>query len=367
MDRRSAWLDNLRVTLIAGVIVAHAATAYIVEVDWYYDERTTNEVVRTLVTFPVFMAGIFGLGPLFLVAGTMSVGSVRRRGPAGFARSRLLRLGVPLLVFVLLIDPLADYLGSRPEDGGTLGGYLLDRTGTRDLGPMWFVAALLLYSLVFAGWRALRPAPAPRTEAPAALELVAFAAAIALGAWLLWLRWTYVGDTPFNTNLGHWGQAVGLFVLGVFAGERGWLESIAPQRARRMGWFALAGMLALAALAGYALAGDAFESRMTGGLHWEAVAFAIIQGVVAVTFSLWILVWFRGRWDHAGALAVKAGRGSYAAYLIHPLVLVSVSLLLSGAPLPPEVKFLIVAGLGVPATFAAGYALTRLPGLRRIL
>jgi hypothetical protein len=34
---------------------------------------------------------------------------------------------------------------------------------------------------------------------------------------------------------------------------------------------------------------------------------------------------------------------------------------------PPEAKFLIVAGVGVPATFAIGYGLTRVPGLRRVL
>jgi len=37
--------------------------------------------------------------------------------------------------------------------------YLTNRTGTGDTGPMWFVAVLLTFSLVYAGWRALRPAP----------------------------------------------------------------------------------------------------------------------------------------------------------------------------------------------------------------
>ena len=66
---RTAWLDNLRVVLIGGVITAHVATAYIVEVDWYFEERTTSEALTTAVTFPVFMAAIFGLGPLFSMRG----------------------------------------------------------------------------------------------------------------------------------------------------------------------------------------------------------------------------------------------------------------------------------------------------------
>ena len=39
---RLAWMDTLRVTAIAGVIVMHAATAYILDIDWYYQERTTS-------------------------------------------------------------------------------------------------------------------------------------------------------------------------------------------------------------------------------------------------------------------------------------------------------------------------------------
>lgn len=365
---RRAWLDNLRVTLIAGVIVAHAATAYIVDVGWYYEERTTNEAVRTAVTFPVFMAGIFGLGPLFLIAGMLSVRSVGIRGPAGFVRSRLLRLGLPLVVFVLLIDPVADYLGHLPAEGSTsLADYLLDRTGTRDLGPMWFVAALLVCSVGLAAWRAVRPAPPPVVGVARRSDLVGFAAGIAVASWLIWLRWTYTGDTPFNTNFGHWGQAVGLFLLGVVAGERGWLETLTQQRAHRLGWVALGGMVLLAGLAGYTLANDAFETTMTGGLHWETTMFAVIAGTVAVCFSLWIVELFHRRWNHAGPVAAKAGRGSYAAYVIHPLVLVVVSLACWPLPLVPEAKFVIVALVGVPATFAAGYLLTLLPGIRRVL
>jgi hypothetical protein len=39
------WVDNLKITLITGAVV-HAATAYIVDIDWYYDtEGTTSRTV----------------------------------------------------------------------------------------------------------------------------------------------------------------------------------------------------------------------------------------------------------------------------------------------------------------------------------
>jgi glucan biosynthesis protein C len=363
---RAPWLDNLRVVLIGGVIVAHAATAYIVEVSWYYEERTTSELTRTVVTFPVFMAAIFGLGPLFLVAGLMAARSVRGRGPAVFARTRLLRLGLPLLLFCLLIDPVADYLGDLAEQHDSLAGYLLDRTGTRDFGPMWFVAALLVFSLGYAAWRGLAPRVPSTGQVVTRAQLAGFAAAIAGMSWIVWLRWTYTDPTPFNANFGHWGQSAGLFALGVCAGERGWLETLSRRRVRRLGWIAVSGVVALALLAGYTLADDDFGS-MAGGLHWQSVMFAAIAGVTGVAVALWVTSWFRRRWNSAGPVAQRAGRGSYAAYLIHPPVLVLASLACLPLPLPPTLKFLVVAAVGVPAAFTTGYALTRIPGLRRIL
>jgi glucans biosynthesis protein C len=363
---RSAWLDNLRVVLIGGVITAHVATAYIVEVDWYFEERTTSEALTTAVTFPVFLAAIFGLGPLFLVAGMLSARSLAAKGSEEFVRTRLLRLGVPLVFFCLVIDPLADYLGNLPASDLALWDYVVDRSGTRDFGPMWFVAALLLYSLLYAAWRAVRPRALETGQVVTAAQLAGFAAAIAALSWAFWLQWSYTADTPFNANFGHWGQASVLFVLGIACGERGWFDTLAWERARRMGWVSIGGMLLITGLAGSVLADDDFES-MAGGVHWQSAAFAAVAGVVGVAVSLWVASWFRRRWNHAGQTAQRAGRGSYAAYVIHPVVLVLISLACLPLAVPPEAKFLIVAGVGVPATFAIGYGLTRVPGLRRVL
>jgi hypothetical protein len=49
-----------------------------------------------------------------------------------------------LLGFVVLVDPLTDYLGSVAEgERPRLWPYLVDQTGTRDTGPLWFVVLLL--------------------------------------------------------------------------------------------------------------------------------------------------------------------------------------------------------------------------------
>lgn len=97
------------------------------------------------------------------------------------------------------------------------------------------------------------------------------------------------------------------------------------------------------------------------------MSFAILYGVVSVAFSVWCLAWVRRRWPSHGALMTKAGRGSYATYVVHPVVLVAVMLAFRLVPLGPEVKFVLVAVVAVPVCFTVGYALTRLPLVRRVL
>ena len=355
------WVDNLRVLVIAGVIVVHTATAYVVDIaGWYYeDERTTSELWSTLLAIPAFFAALFALGPLFLIAGWFSVPSIARRGPAGFARSRLLRLGVPMLVFVVLLQPLGDYVGNLWSEARSFVHYL----GITELSVMWFAAALLAFSLVYAAWEHLhpgvaRPAPLrPRT-------IVAAILAIAASSFAVWLVWPPDKEVFLNLRLPEWPQGAVLFALGVHAARAGWLHNLSGSMARRLGRMAGAG--ALGVMVFLAVAAPSGELPTTGA-NWPTMLFAILDGVIAVGFALWFVTWLQRRWPAHGELVARASRASYATYFIHPLVLTTIMVLLASLPLVPELKFLLVSAAAIPACFAAGYALTRLPGTSQVL
>ncbi|HEU4513892.1 MAG TPA: acyltransferase [Nocardioidaceae bacterium] len=366
---RRAWMDNLRIVLISGVIVAHAATAYVVDVGWYYEERTTSEVSETLFSFPVFLGGIFGLSPLLVMAGWLSVSSLRRRGASRFVRARLVRLGIPLVLFAVLVDPLADWLGGTAAgETRSLVSYLTDVGGDRDVGPMWFVAAILVFSVGYAVLRARRPAPDPAAELRVR-HLAVIAATIAVLDVLTWLRWGYLSDTWWDLNWQHWPQAAGLFALGVLAGERGWLRALPAHVERRAAWVSVAGLAALCALAAYSLSQALEQPDFTeAGASWGTAVFAVIDGAVAVALSIWVMAWFERRWNGPpGRVTAAAARGSYATYVLHPVPMVLLSWLLAPVALAPELKFAVVAALAVPLCFVVGYAVTRIPGVGRVL
>ena len=105
-------MDNLRVAVITGVIVLHVATAYVLDISWYYEERTASGVTEAILAVLFLPTALFAMAVLFLVAGMLTARSMARKGAKGFWRDRLLRLGMPVVVFIVVVGPATSVLGS---------------------------------------------------------------------------------------------------------------------------------------------------------------------------------------------------------------------------------------------------------------
>jgi uncharacterized membrane protein YeiB len=82
---------------------------------------------------------------------------------------------------------------------------------------------------------------------------------------------------------------------------------------------------------------------------------------------VWFTALIRARWSGDGPLRARAGRASSATYVLHPLVLTAIIVLFASLALVPELKFLAVAVVAVPVCFLAGYAVTRVPAISKVL
>lgn len=363
VERHDAWVDNLRVLVIAGVIVVHTATAYVSDViGWYYDdEQAVIEPWSSIVAVPAFFLATFALGPLFLVAGWYSVRSIEHRGVGGFVRTRLLRLGVPIVLYVLVLQPFTDYIGNRYQERGSFWFYF----GATEVAVMWFASALLVFSLAFGLWTASTSRPQPR-PAPLTLSLVVRAAAtIAATSFVIWLMWPLEDEVLLNLRWPAWPQGAVLFALGVHAARHGWLDELPPTVMRRSGWTTLGATVALMLLLAVAFLADDEELATRGDV--PTVLFAVLYGVIGVAWALWCVAWMQRRWASCRPMVAAAARSSYATYFIHPLVLTSLMLMCRPIPLESPAKFVLVSLIGLPASFAVGHGLSRLPGLSRVL
>lgn len=356
---RLAYLDNLKVLLVTGIILGHAIITYADVGSWAYREPSQHQLFNLVATTVVALGSLFAMGLFFLISGLLTPGPVARKGPGAFLRDRALRLGAPFLAYLMFFPALA-WLGAHGQQ--PIGWFYAQRRSYWDPGPLWFVAVLFMFSAAYVGWRSVRPRPAGASPMPRGVLPIAVAA-ITIGSILVRVRFPIDSYQLFAAHVWQWPQCITLFVLGIAAAERGWLNPI-PVRLRRAGGrLALGGIAIVLVAMGTASDLDPF----TGGLSWQAALTAACEGMIAVGLSLWLPGTFQHHFNTTGRLGSALGRAAFGAYVIQAPILVTISLLARDLPVAPEVKFFLVAPAAITASFGIAWLLTRAPGLRRVL
>jgi peptidoglycan/LPS O-acetylase OafA/YrhL len=371
---RLGYVDNLRVLLTVLVLAHHCAVTYGALPLWYWTEPSTSPSGIALMLL-VIVNQFYFMGLFFLLSGLFAPGSVDRKGPGAFAKDRLLRLGVPLVAFWLVARPVLS-LRDWPARSAEGESFLRFWFTVGDVGPLWFAEVLLVMSLAYAAFRALRARSAarsglPHTGEPTTVDaaphpvrfrmIAGLVAVLAVGTFLWRLvvpsgtYWELLG-LPSPAYLP---QYVMLFVVGLLAARRGWLTTLTVRQGR------VALVVAPVSL-GLALGASALATAPGAGLLAQLGA-SLAENVFAVSMVVALLVLFRERFSGQPAWARWAAQNSYAVYVIHPLVLVGLAVLLAPLVAPAGVKFLILLALSVPLCWALAHLLRRIPGVSRVL
>lgn len=371
---RLPWLDHIRTLVILLVVNLHACVTYSHVGDWYLKvppEPTMGQKIPFILWIGHLQA--FFMGLLFFVSGYLAHGALARRGPRGFARERLLRLGLPALAYMLVLHPFI-LLGLNPWNfnfGPPVDYYIKYlRTGKwlGSSGPLWFAVALLLFCLVLAAWRALRSAAmdaSARAEenatAPSAKTLWLFAFALGVGSFAVRIVQP-IGSNVLNLQLCHFVQYIAAFAAGLHAARHGWLRALAlSRRARVAGWLGLLGGPPL--MVAVMLGGESPQGLAVffGGLHWQALAFALWEQLAGVGLALGVLALAARKFDRETPVLRWLADRSFGVYVLHAPVIIGLAMLFR--PLSPGNKYLLVTLLTVTG-LAVSYALADL--MRRV-
>jgi len=379
MNKRMFYIDNLRLLVIVFVVMLHAAVTYSGLGSWYYKEGAQLDVPSYVLFgfFQSFTQG-YSMGFLFLIAGYFVPGAYDRKGFGRFIKDRLVRLGIPALLYMLVIHPFIVYaiLGvpgetTKPAFWDFYSAYLVGLEFIGRTGPLWFAVALLIFSVIYA---LTRLATVRSGAKPAVDRQVSHA-----GVWRVILTITVtaflirlvqpVGTSVLNMQLCYFAQYVILFIVGIQAYRCGWFEKMSS--AFGMKWFK-AGLIGGALLwfvvmiGGGALNGDL--EPFNGGLYWQSAAFALWESFTAVAISIGLLTLFREKYNAQNKLVKALSDNAFAVYVFHAPVLIAISLLMQPIALIPLAKFLILSVLAAAATFAlAYYILRRLPVLKQVI
>jgi hypothetical protein len=239
-------------------------------------------------------------------------------------------------------------------------------------GPLWFAQALLIFSLAYAASRAAfgeRTTQPVRKPKPIPTYVWWFASAIAVGAVNVAVRqFVPVGKNVFGLQLAYFAPYIFLFAIGTVAWRRDWIRhltwanSLAPFITFVVAW----PLMPIASFIAARQYGPG-NANFSGGFTWPAIVYAFWDPFVAWgLIAAWLL--FARAWMNTPSKFWSwLNRRAYVVYIIHPPVLVGISLVFHPWSAPALLKFAVVGVLSCAGTWLLADPLVRIPGVRRVV
>jgi len=369
-------LDLLRALVVVGLVFFHTAVIFGAG-EFPIKAATENRVATVFLGF----GATWGMPLLFLISGMGIFYSLRSRSPAAFARERLRRLGVPLLVGLLTLVPLQVWLGLRhagdPSSYASFSTHFWDvrpvldfpfvitaaPDGVFETGHLWFLVCLLGFSLVLLPGFAWLRRPAGRRL----LERLGGPLARPGGLLLLALPLAAV-EVALGSETGHGGWNNGSYALFLVYG---YLAAADPRigEAFQRRWRPAAALgLLLFLAAGVAYGAAAAGAEPFTGMDARSMAFRLLKSVDG---WLWVVAIVglarsqlqRRRSSPAQPASQRAARpgllhhlGAYANeavlpfYVLHETVIVVVAYLVLSWPVAAGVQYGVIALVSLAAT-----------------
>ena len=370
---RLFYIDNIRVFLTILVLLFHVMIIYAGTGSWLYTEGRQDEITSLIGAWFIAVTQAYFMGLFLFISAYFVPGSYDRKGAGRFLKDRMIRLGIPLVIYSWIIDPLLGYIlkvwlqGSRMLTWNDFFGHFRDGSLIGS-GPLWFVETLLIFSLVYTLWRSItRDRPVNSTgesKFPRSVSIALLALVLGVAGFLIRL-WLPIGYNfkPLNLQFPFFAQYIALFILGLIAYRRSWLSGLPDKQGRA--WFVIAIVLIIF-FPLLAIAGGSPEP-FAGGWHWQAFAYSLWESFLCLGMCIGLIYIFRRYTNRQGVLARYLSPNAYTAYLIHGPVITILALAARDVALHPLLKWGLLSLTAIPLCFALSNLIRKLPYTDRVL
>ena len=369
--QRAFYIDRLRIILTMLVIFHHTAITFGAIGGWYYFSKPVEGLAQQLLSLCMAVDQSYFMSFFFFLSALLMPDSYERKGFSKFIVDRLIRLGIPLIFYVLIIHPLLVYgiFTYQEQPTGTLFEFVRNMILHHpEPGPMWFVLTLLLFEIGYAMIRhfSKRDYVLPsKGKLPTVLSVVAFMLVSGLAAFVIRLVFP-VGKSFFGLQFGYFPLYIGMYIVGVLANRRKWIEQLSPVYVRPWFLVSLVAILAAIVLFPIGMKGGNFES-ISGGINPLAIFYAMWEPLDCVGFCSFFTCWFSKKFSSRNNLVLAFSSDSYTAYIIHPVILVGFTFLSEQLNVAPLLRFVFVLVVAIPMCFFAARLIRKVHGVKRVL
>ncbi|NJM97382.1 MAG: acyltransferase, partial [Phormidesmis sp. RL_2_1] len=354
--------------------------------NWYYNNlEQLDDFSWYVLTIPWLFNQSFFMAFFFMLSGYFIPNSYDRKGANVYLNDRLKRLGIPLCIYILVVNPIMSYVAwlQKASFEGSFLDFLplyVKYYNGLDAGVLWFIEALLLFSFVYALWRSTERIKSIRTwktrplyglpNKPNNVHIICFG--LILGGLMLADRTLFFQQSllrALGLPQGHFLQYIVYFVLGIVAYRRNWFLSLTCADGKL--WAGVTFLLLLI-LPGILVAAGIQEGKFSpysidGDWSWTALMiYAVWEQLVCISIIISLLVWCREELNTQNHLAKTLSKGAYATYFVHTPVVTLTIFSLRNVSLEPLIKFTIAAPITVILCFLTGHMIRKLPLFKEV-
>jgi fucose 4-O-acetylase-like acetyltransferase len=347
LKNRYAYLDNIRSLVIILVLAMHAAVTYSGFGGWYYIEGSPENLsIFEMAFFGFFQSFLqaWVMGALFFISAYLITKALAKRGSSNFVKERLLRLGLPLLLYVFIVTPLIMYiiLGYYSENNFFINyiQYITSYLWLGATGPLWYVQTLLLFCILYTIIKKCF-LNGIKIQNISTLGIIFIIIITGIVAFLIRLIFP-VGSSFLNLQFSYFSSYIVMFIAGIVIGENNLLDKITDEK--NIKWLRISLIIGIPFWAVIMLFGGALDGKMyiDGGFNWQSLTFALWESLTAIGFTIGIITLFKKKVNIDNKITGIIRDNSFGLYFFHAPIMVSISLILKTWVINPLLKFLIV-------------------------
>lgn len=377
-SKRIYYLDRIKILLCLLVIGLHTTIAYGGTGDWFFKEEVHDDLINAVFTIYDAVCQSFFMGLFFFISAYFTVPSYNKKGCRHFLKDRAVRLFIPVGIFYFILHPTTNFIVEKMSLKKSISyfEFMYDSIingHNLGFGPLWFVFALIIFSIAYVLYRRISPNGTIQTEGSKKLNFpgkkAIFAFIIILGIISFAVRLVFPASVEIiGLKLGYFPQYIALFALGTIFYENNWLDEITDKisslyfRASMICFVLLIIVLAI-----FMVFGDGNVDRFMGGMNLQAFVYALWEPFMCVGISFKLITVFRKKYDAPSDLWTGLSLDTYPVYVIHAPINVLIGCSLIGYAINPAVKCLVVYIATCVICFALShFILRRVPVLRKI-
>ncbi|USB33659.1 acyltransferase family protein [Paenibacillus sp. YPG26] len=348
------YINCLKVFLAMLVVWFHTSSGYGGAGGWYFIEPSNDEMSMSVLTLLNAIIQSFFMGLFFFISAYFSPKSYDRKGFYQFLKDRVPRLLLPALFYFFILNPLCVNMVRETKYTESLGFY-----------NMWFIMALLYFTIIYALIRKAGLAKSVKAHFPGVKGLLVFI--LIMGTLNFATRLIFPTNIMYvhDFSLGYFPQYIVLFIAGIAAYRNGWLEQFNERVVNIYFRVSLVSIITLPVV--FLLVGPDRVGKFYGGFTLESIYYSFWEPFTYVGIIMKLLVVFRKRLNRDSPVLGLLNRSSYSIYIIQAPFIIALQLALAGLEINIIIKVILVSLLAFMLSWGVSLLLLRIPRLNNIL